>query len=131
MNTIGGIPPRLFFVHEFHVPGWGVIQGEAVGSRQTCDPPPTSADQDWLVPVSVRQVAKIAAGLTSDSWEPSGKCPDDYWTWRRGEDRLILCTEQFHQRFRLASQVARRLNLLDRRDRRVLFRAIVFDEYEE
>lgn len=123
--------------------GW--LRIEPVGSRVTCNPPPTDTDRDWLVLVpSIQPETQgdpffgFAAELSKDGWtlpEPYTPANPDkpqegglvFMSVRRGEDNLILTdSEEFFRRFLAATSVAKRLNLLDKADRIALFQAVLY-----
>lgn len=112
----------------------GCIVGKC-GSRVTCNPPPTSTDQDYLVEAfnglaPVRDYLK-ACGF---EWETGGESyaatadePITFQSWRRGDDNLIVTDDHvFAMRHRAATSVCKRLNLLDKADRIAVFRAVLY-----
>lgn len=128
-----------------------VIQGAALkamlcGSRVTCNPAPTDTDQDVIVLVK-DIAATVSRGFlvnTCDEYTEtvarplyeagfmvggSGSGDDEFESWSRGDINLILTAdEEFYERFVAATTVARRLNILDKEDRKALFRAVLYSE---
>jgi hypothetical protein len=112
----------------------GLRSAMLVGSRHTCNPPPTGTDLDVLV--YVRDLVPtyahlIAAGFEHDGSEPSDRHDFDndsaFRSYSRGEVNLIVTDdEDFHLRFLAASSVAKRLNLLRKEDRVALFQAVLY-----
>jgi hypothetical protein len=114
----------------------GLISVTPVGSRVTCNPPPTDTDLDLLVLVDICQRSEALAmlsllGFGHDGSDISDKLDFDadsnFKSYSRGEVNLIVtCDEDFHQRFLAASSVAKRLNLLKKDDRVALFQAVLY-----
>lgn len=106
-----------------------------VGSRETCNPAPTDTDEDFLCLVnSVFEFIKVAK---LDGFEPySGSHLMDesevadipeFVSMRRGDMNIIATSdEEFYKRFKAASSVAKRFNLLDKADRIALFQAVLY-----
>lgn len=117
------------FVHNFYVPYElkAVVQDSfSTGSRIICRPPPMDTDLDVVVLVdsSAAVVDLEALGYVVDS-----SCPgyEDATTvpMRKGHVNLIVMWDkETFVRWRLATDVARELNLLDRNDRLACFRVI-------
>jgi hypothetical protein len=107
----------------------------AVGSRVTCNPPPTDTDEDWLVLVFDRADDKLAeAGFTQDGSPEfyTGNDNGGFRSWRRG-DLNIVTTEsaEFFDRFTTATDLAKRFNLLRKADRIALFQAVLYGVHAE
>lgn len=109
----------------------------AVGSRVTCNPPPTDTDKDWLVLVPYDKYDQFAALLMADGWEVGGSAipiGNDYRnphekfnSFTKGSDNVIAtCSDEFHRRFLAATAAARRMNLLAKSDRITLFQAVLY-----
>lgn len=118
-----------------------------VGSRVTCNPPPTDTDADYLVYVMEEPVSlvpsedewtclregirdKVCSTLMVAGWEFGGS-EDPQWpigsfdTFRKGIFNLIVAYDAgFHHRFLVATALAKRLNVMDKSDRIALFRAV-------
>jgi len=110
----------------------------AVGSRVTCNPPPTGTDQDWLVWVDrIEEYDQLADFLLLNGWEIGGsRVPEDvnylpesqrFNSFVKGEDNVIITkSEEFHRRFLAASAMAKHFNLLKKEDRISLFQAVLY-----
>jgi len=106
-----------------------------VGSRVTCDPPPTDTDLDVLVFISGlyndTTQSLFEHGWTcsiGDLYSPgkTGEPMQDFVAWRRGEVNLLVTRcKKYHEKFLLATNVSKSLNLMDKRHRITLFEAIV------
>lgn len=99
-----------------------------VGSRVTCNPPPTNTDEDWLcyvkdVDVFVELAIKMGYYITSeDDYEI------EYFTSMRKEDVNLIITQEseFFNKFICASNLAKRFNLLHKDDRIALFQGVLY-----
>ena len=109
----------------------------AVGSRVTCNPPPTGTDQDWLVHVGAAEYDQFTAALLEDGWEVGGSAiPIDvdyrsphekFNSFTKGEDNIIAtASPEFHKRFLAATAAAKALNLLEKSGRITLFQAVLY-----
>jgi len=109
------------------------IKLHQVGSSWSCDPPPNPVtDVDFLMLVPDR------SDVTGTKLHDLGYVLDDgnvhydpsegeFNSWRRGKLNLILTDcEEFYESFMLASRVAKKLNLLNKKDRIDLFQAILY-----
>lgn len=128
-----------------------VIQGAVLkamlcGSRVTCNPAPTDTDQDVIVLVeaiaatsaskcSVKPRKEYSEVVAAPLYEAgfvvggSARSDDDFESWTKGDINLILTADPaFYDKFVAATTVARRLNLLDKEDRKALFRAVLYSE---
>lgn len=119
-----------------------VLDFKAVGSRVTCNPPPTDTDQDWLALVPGRQWTAFSDALTGEGWEiggsmvPNGEnyLPADqrFLSFTKGIDNIIAtCSLEFYKRFLAATSVSKRFNLLDKGDRIALFQAVLYAKESE
>jgi hypothetical protein len=108
--------------------GSGVISSAPVGSRVTCSPAPTDTDEDHLVWVAILQRADeilVAAGWVFGGNETSGG--NDFVSWRKDDVNLIVTDDmEFYGKFMLASNLAKRFNLLDKADRIALFQGVMY-----
>lgn len=108
-----------------------------VGSRITCSPAPTHTDEDFLV--LTRRFRRLCRELTSAGYDRAGypdwQVPPLPWfspnlrftSFRKGEVNLIVTdSAEFFRRFMAASGIAKRLNLLDKRDRVAVFQAVLY-----
>ena len=114
-----------------------ILQGTAThivpaGSQYTCNPPPDMAtsDEDWLVHTWTDAAALlIEAGFTQQGQPEfyTGNEDGGFKSWRRGEVNLIITQDlAFFNKFRTATELARRFNLLEKQDRIALFQAVLY-----
>jgi hypothetical protein len=108
-----------------------------VGSRVTCQPPPTSTDIDVLVLVPRGPVHRI---MQLGGWVKDGTkfeavnyvkkqdgYPNYFTSYRKGDVNIIVTRhERFYNLFSLATDLAQRLNLLKKPDRIALFQAVLY-----
>lgn len=107
-----------------------------VGSRVTCNPPPTDTDEDYLVLVKDK-VAAIA-GLLAIGFEFSGDPAKnaEYMKmnetsqyrftslWMGSVNYIVTDSEFFFERFLTATHICKTLNLLNKADRVMVFEAV-------
>jgi len=107
----------------------------AVGSRVTCSPEPVGTDQDWLV--LSEDITSFTNDMLSNGWNVDGSFippesdtspPDErFYSFKLGEDNVIATQSPvFFQRFLAATSVCRRLNVMQKSDRIVLFQAVLY-----
>lgn len=113
-----------------------------VGSRVTCNPAPTDTDLDVLVkvpyiesscpaPFSLNKYRAMYDVLMADRWTLGGSGDGDgeFESWTKGEVNLILTdSSEFYDKFLAATSVCTRLNLMNKEDRKALFRACLYAE---
>jgi hypothetical protein len=108
-----------------------------VGSRVTCNPPPTDTDADYLVLCDSEQHGWLHELLDSENFRFTGsrvadavnyiRETDRFESYKAGEINLIITrSPEFHRKFLAASHVAKRLNLLNKADRIALFQAVLY-----
>jgi hypothetical protein len=107
-----------------------------VGSRVTCNPPPMDTDEDYLVLVKNRSEAikgLISLGFdysadpeTLAEYEEMNKTAQWQFTsmFFGSVNYIVTESEFFFERFLTATHVCRALNLLDKKDRVMVFEAI-------
>lgn len=114
------------------------IKCEPVGSRVTCNPPPTDTDSDFLILVSEENWLPLIytlelLGMTLDGSRPDDPINDNetyFQSYSVGNVNLILTKSNvFYDRFMAATSVAKRLNLLNKSDRVALFQAVLYGNY--
>lgn len=113
-----------------------VSLAEQTGSRVICNPPPADTDEDWIVLANSK---RLYGWLAQRGGEMEGGyafsetiCEGDFQSFRKKEINLIVTTKRdFYNSFSLATKVARRLNLLEKKDRVVLFQAILYGNEPE
>lgn len=112
-------------------PSISVTNCEAVGSWITCNPPVLNTDRDILVLVPDCVAAGEACArlgfATSGSHIGREAHEMNFVSVKRGDLNLILTdSSEFYRRFLAASSVAKRLNVLEKQDRIVLFQAVLY-----
>lgn len=110
-----------------------------VGSRVTCNPPPTDTDQDVLCLIDDSNLDKLLQALEQDGFQFDGsehyanslEEGEGFRSYRNGEINLVMTTEfDFYHRFMAATSIAKHLNLLKKDDRIALFQAVLYgNEY--
>jgi len=116
------------------IPTGGIIV--PVGSRVTCSPPPTDTDEDYLLLVENSfTAAKNLEGIGFE-YESDPEKVEAYMrmnegalhgftSMRFGDINYIITDSPFmFERFLTATYIARELNLLEKKDRVMLFKAI-------
>ena len=114
-----------------------------VGSRVTCNPPPTNTDEDYLVLIDVEDDQRFhmanvmhAHGFKYEGDEAYGIdaiSTDDltaitgFKSFRCGDINLIVTSNTvFHERFLAASARAKELNLMLKAERVALFQTVLY-----
>lgn len=104
-----------------------------VGSRVTCDPPPTDTDEDWLVIIKYPKLNDSLFLLEKEGYKLDN--PKEHYrpeegrfnSWRKGNTNLIVTRDlEFHRRFLAATHVAKTLNVMKKQDRVTLFQAVLY-----
>jgi hypothetical protein len=121
------------------------------GSRVTCDPPPMDTDEDYLLYIgdkwppapSLEVISRderwfaLEKYLYETGWKMGGSLPNDvaiqinpsarFTSWTFEEINLIITiSDEFYRRHQAASNMAKRLNLLEKADRIALFQAVLY-----
>lgn len=114
------------------------LQFEPVGSQVTCrPPPPPPSDVDYLVLIDKQKFVDFEQSLFKDGFTPDGSrvlregCslddPDFFQSFKRAEVNIIAtCDIEFFERFMVATGLAKRLNVMLKRDRIALFQAVLY-----
>ncbi len=109
-----------------------VLQWHPTGSAFTCDPPTAAEDIDYHVLTS--RIDDLEADLIEDGWVVGGSGTmgtATVYSYRKGSFNIIAVESPiFFERLRLATDLAKRFNLLDKADRISLFEAVADDFYE-
>lgn len=108
---------------------------ELVGSRITCNPPPMNTDQDILVFTHRRANYSVIKdilqknGFTTagaqEEYPGSGEEFLPYKNAAKDINFIITMNEEYFDKFMVATSVAKKLNLLKKEDRVMLFEAVI------
>lgn len=91
-----------------------------VGSRVTCNPPPTDTDQDILVLFQPKQMDEAIDELDANKWVREGEYGSaaEFISYRRGEINLVLTDEEeWFDLFLKATELCTEANFLKKEDR--------------
>lgn len=109
-----------------------------VGSRVTCDPAPLNTDLDILVLCEPELYMIIESLLTHNHWSIDGSLPSDqtrfellltesFNSYKLNSVNIILTpSEKFYDKFLLATEVSKALNLMRKDHRIILFQSILY-----
>lgn len=120
-----GVPPVLpdYVTAEF-------LEGPAPGgSREICNPPPTTTDADYHV--LTRSLGETVTSLLRDGWTLGGSDMADAERWfasftKDGYNLIVTERRPFYDALVRATAIAKRLNVLNKEDRIALFKAMRF-----
>ncbi len=108
---------------------------EPTGSRVICNPPPMDTDEDFLVKLKPNVSLKFFEqqmqfeGFEGSSGDMYDLDETIFVSLRKEETNLIVTTNQeFFDKMVLATAVAKRLNVMEKKNRIMLFNAIVRGE---
>jgi hypothetical protein len=103
------------------------------GSRVMCNPPPSDTDDDYIVLVHSGSWAVLIDELKRDGWILGGSdflhtAGDSmFQSYTKGDVNLILTGDtSWYQKMLLATKTCMAINLLDKRERIIVFQAIVY-----
>lgn len=106
-----------------------------VGSRVTCLPPPQNTDEDFLILSAAdrsEDLERLGFECAGTPGFYTGNDAGQFRSWRRDDVNLILTPDpDFYHRFRVATALARRLNLLEKADRIALFQVVLYGVCED
>lgn len=111
-----------------------LINFAMVGSRRTCNPPPTDTDDDILILASERWSPRhglkdFKLDNPSTHYRPEEKT---FNSWRRGNINLIITkSPEFFTKFVNATALAKSMNLMRKEDRVTLFKFVLYGEVPE
>lgn len=127
-----------------------VLRAMLVGSRVTCNPPVVGTDQDVLVLVKYiessvieqvsstdfasahKEVDAMHRDLRYGGWVlgGSGDHDDDFESWTHGDINLIITASvEFYNLFVCATALCKKLNIMDKEDRKAVFRSVLYKEH--
>lgn len=106
------------------------LEAARTGSRYICDPPVMDTDDDYICLVA--SLTEIHKTLMQDGWDLGGSgyrnsLFSSHKKTVNGTTMNLICTDDadYFKRFLHATETAKKLNLTDKEDRIILFRAIV------
>lgn len=109
---------------------YGLIQ-VAVGSRVTCIPAPTDTDDDQLV--YTLNIRDLEDELMRDGFEHDGSRVNEgsntspFRSYSKGDVNLIVTDKlTFFKAFITATHIAKKLNILNKHDRIILFQGVLY-----
>lgn len=106
-----------------------VVKMEYVGSRVTCNPPPTDTDEDVLLltdDLTMLIADCIEVGFTRDG-DHKASYPTSFVSLRNGTMNFIVTDdEEFYKKFMLATHVCKFLNVQGKLNRICVFQAILY-----
>lgn len=106
-----------------------------VGSRVTCNPPPTNTDEDYLVcvhPLKEKDLSSLMDLVGADyegdeTYRNESGSESAFKSYRLGNINFIVTSDSvFHERFLAATSRAKELNLMLKQDRVALFQTILY-----
>jgi hypothetical protein len=113
----------------------------ATGSRVICNPAPTDTDQDYVVLVKPGLFWEVIESLADNGYDVGGsqvfditeETPRDdesFLSWKRGDVNYIVTeSKTLFDDFVHATNIAKKLNLLDKQQRIDLFQIILYDNW--
>lgn len=104
------------------------------GSTVICNPPVTNTDEDYII--YTKNLEGLHEFLRFNLFDMTKEDKDEYDLnmegfncYRKGHLNLIVTNDKaFYKSFVLATEVAARLNLVNKEDRIMLFKAILYEE---
>ncbi len=109
----------------------------ATGSRVICLPPPTNTDEDYLVLAKLGEPHEILEKFDSLGYIADGDeayemlCEFETGGWcsfrKNHINYIVTQNSDFYDKFVLATEIAKRLNLLDKEDRIKLFQFMLYE----
>lgn len=103
----------------------------ATGSRVICSPAPTDTDEDYIALMddcSALSVAGFVMGTDLNKYEDM----PDFLAFRCGDFNVVVTdSRDFYEKFVLATEQAKALNLLEKTDRIDLFQSILYGNHAQ
>lgn len=115
-----------------------IVKSEFVGSRVSCNPPPTNTDCDILCLINITDVWHFNSESQKSGWVTESNAYDNladfnnvqaqqFWSFRKDDINLIVTSSiEFYDKFMFATKIATNLNLKKKIDRIILFQAILY-----
>lgn len=104
-------------------------QVEPVGSRVTCNPPPTDTDLDLLCLVTEEDYETLTNWLNLKGWVYDDAYPrmtGDFESWRKHEyNAIVTSDEDFFSKFMKATAICKEKNLLKKEERIAQFEEVM------
>ena len=129
---------KLMLLDELREMGCVVDQ---TGSTVICDPPPTDTDTDYVVYIQdgPKGAADVIEFLKGQGYIPEGDQDhydlmneNNFMSYRKDKINLILTAKPFFaKRHRVATKVCKKLNLLNKADRIMVFQAVLYGNWTE
>jgi hypothetical protein len=104
------------------------------GSKVICNPPPSDSDTDYLVNCfNDKRLLVITHYLEKEGFESESESyeghDNDFNSYRKGNINLIVTSDsEFSEKHCLATAVCRKLNLVNKDDRIMVFKAFLYNE---
>ena len=109
------------------IPDHLYIDSFPTGSNYICNPPVTNTDIDQMF--LVYNLAEVEYELEKAGWTRCGveyKTSDKWSAWRSGNNNALLTHDKTHyDLFEAATELAKKRNLLSKKDRVALFNTIM------
>jgi hypothetical protein len=137
-RTIGGAPEVVGLASAIRN---RIVAIRAVGSRVTCSPAPVDTDEDWLILLTddridpeqpedetvFQEIAALGFVQDGDPQTYTGMKEGGFRSWRKGNVNVVTTRDAvFFDRFMAATMLAKRFNLMDKKDRIALFQGVLY-----
>ena len=114
-----------------------VLEMEPVGSRVSCNPPPMDTDEDLLILTD--KMYKLVEDCKAQGFaggevyfKEDGSAASDFISIRKGNINLIVTEDkQWYDKFLLATHICKTLNVMDKKNRVMVFQAILYSIKKE
>lgn len=101
------------------------------GSNEICNPPVTNTDIDYMF--YTKDMNKFNSYLTNNDWTygSGGYENSNFHSWKKDNFNLLLTEDiNYYEKFEDATKLAKKLNLLVKKDRITLFNFVINGEIE-
>lgn len=111
----------------------GVVKVAPTGSRVICSPAPINTDEDYVIQVKNMDTNEITLTWNYFGSDDECKYPREHFlSFRKGNLNAIITDSYFFfDKFVAATEIARRLNLRDKKDRIMLFQGVLYGRIED